>query len=107
MGRSCLPAAVQDAQPLEGQGAKRCLVRTALVALLSIERAGPVGPGDRLSGPFDKGLAQKRRALPAPMDPALVATALSDRCDARILLKIGRASKALALLTEGDQQARC
>ena len=40
------------------------------------------------------------------MDPACVSTALGNRCYARVFLNVCRAGKALALLSEGDQQAR-
>jgi hypothetical protein len=38
------------------------------------------------------------------VNPALVATAFGDRCNAGILLQFVRAGEALALLTEGGQQ---
>jgi hypothetical protein len=101
-----LPAAVQDANPLEGQGAQSSLVSGALRTLLLIERPGPVGVRDGLGGPLHKRLAQARGAVLTPVHPALVATTLGDGGGAGELLDAGRAVIARALLAEGRQQSR-
>src|SRR5262245_55278060 len=64
-----LPAAIQDADPLEGERTQCSLMRRALGTLLFVESSGPVGMRNRLGGPFDEGLAHERGALPAPVHP--------------------------------------
>ena len=56
--RACLPAAVEDADPLEGQCTHGGLMGTTLGALLPVVGADPKEFIDGLSCPFDKGLAQ-------------------------------------------------
>src|SRR6266567_945180 len=53
---SGLPAAIENTNPFESQGAHRCLVRASFVALLSIVGSGPEGAGNGGTRPFDKGL---------------------------------------------------
>src|SRR5450759_2983643 len=76
-----LPAAIQDTYPFVGKCAYGGLMSATLIAVLAVEGARPKGLVDRLGGPFDKGLTKKGGALPAPVHPALLAAALSDRCN--------------------------
>ena len=64
-----LPAAMQDAYPLEGQCTYRHLVAASLSALLPIVGTRPGGFVDGLCGPVNKGLAHEGRTLPAPVHP--------------------------------------
>ncbi len=82
VGSTRLPAAIQDAYPFVGKCADGGLMSATLIAVLSVKRARPKGLVDRLGGPFDKGLAKKGGALPAPVHPALLAAALRDRRNA-------------------------
>lgn len=77
VGTASLPAAIQYAYPFVGQSPHGGLMSTALIPVLAIERTGPEGFVDRLSGPFDEGLAKEGGALPAPMHPALLSATLS------------------------------
>ncbi len=100
-----MPAAVKNADPLEGQRTYRGLVGAALVALLPIVETSPEGFVNGLAGPFHKGLPDKRRALPAPVHPTLLATAFRDGCNAGVLLEFIGAHEALALFAEGREQS--
>ncbi len=106
VSRSGLPAAVEDPYPLERQCPDGGLIRTALCSLLPVVGARPERFFDGLARPFDEGLAQEFRALPAPVHPALLAAALGDRRDAGVLLQFISALEALTLLAECSQQAR-
>src|SRR5712691_2338962 len=97
VGGTRLPAAVKNADPLEGQGPHCSLMGASLGALLTIIGAGPEGLVNRLRRPFHKCLPQERGAPPAPVYPATVAAALGDRSDAGILLELVGAGEALAL----------
>src|ERR1700686_5342950 len=103
---SGLPAAVEDPYPLERQRPHGGLIRAALRSLLPVIGARPERFVDGLACPFDKGLAQEGRTLPAPVHPALLAAALGDRGDARVLLQFIGALEAVTLLAECSQQAR-
>src|SRR6202047_3663094 len=103
---SRLPAAVQDADPLERQGSHGDLVGAALRALLPVVGARPERPADRLASLLDERLPQEFRTLQAPVDPALLPAALGHRGNARVPLQFFCAAEALALFTEGSQQAR-
>jgi len=54
-----MPAAPEDANPLEGEGAQDGLVSNALGATALVEGLGPEGMGDSLAGPLDEGLAEE------------------------------------------------
>src|SRR6202521_287340 len=84
---SGLPAAVEDPYPLERQRPHGGLIRAALRSLLPVIGARPERFVDGLARPFNEGLAQECRALPAPVHPALLAAALGDRGDAGVLLQ--------------------
>ena len=71
-----------------------------------VEGAGPEGMGDGAGGPLDECLSEEGGAGPAPVDPMFVAAALSDGRDADALLDGGCVGEAVALLTEGGEQAR-
>src|SRR5450759_2441717 len=73
------PTAVQNPRPFERQSPYRGLMRGPLVALLAVVRARPERTRDGLAGPLNQCLAQKRRTLPPPMHPGLLATAFGDR----------------------------
>ena len=79
------PAAMEDADPLEGEGTQRCLMRAAAFAVALVEGFGPERARDGLAHPLDEGLALEGGAREAPVDPALVAAALGDGRDAYVL----------------------
>src|SRR6185295_6194021 len=81
------PAAMEDADPLEGESTKRCLMGAATLAVALVECFGPEGARDGLPYPLDEGLALESGAREAPVDPALVAAALGDRRDTHVLLQ--------------------
>ena len=99
-----LPAAIQDANPLERQRTHCGLMRATFVALLAIVGACPERFVDGLAGPFDKSLAHKGWTLPAPMDPTLLATAFGDGRNAGVFLQLVGVLEASAVLPEGDEQ---
>ena len=74
--------------------------------MLSLYRVPVCQQLDGLARPFDEGLAQERRALPAPVHPALLAAALGNRRDAGVLLQFISAFEAVTLLAKRSQQAR-
>ena len=78
VGGAVDPAAKEDADPLEGQGADGGVVGGALGAVAVVEGACPEGAPDGLSGPLDEGLAKELGTGPAPVDPVFVATALGE-----------------------------
>ena len=57
--RSVLPAAIDDADPLEGQRPQCSLAGGASVTLLVIEGLGPVTVRDRQGGELYEGLTQE------------------------------------------------
>jgi len=77
------------------------LVGAALGALLVVVGAGPERFIDRLAGPFDEGLTQERRTLPAPMYPALLAAAFRNGGDPGVFLKLLGPLEALAIFPTG------
>ena len=96
VGRAVHPAAVQDADPLEGERAQGRLVAHAAGPAALVEGLRPEGAREGLWDPFHEGLAQKGRAGPAPVDPGLVAASFGDGSDARVLLQRGGVGKARA-----------
>src|SRR5260370_18333908 len=83
---SRLPAAVQDADPLERQGSHGDLAGAALRALLPVVGARPERPADRLASPLDERLPQEFRTLQSPVDPALLPPPLAHRATPRLPL---------------------
>jgi hypothetical protein len=59
VGHAVEPAAVQDADPLEGQGTQGGLVSCTASAEGFIEGFGPEGARDGLGRPLDEGLADE------------------------------------------------
>ena len=100
------PAFPEDADPFEGQSADDGLVAFAAFFLLGIVSGGPGGIVEGLVGPFDKGLAEEARCVPTPVDPFAAATFLGNRGDAAEHLKVVWQREAVALGTEGNEQAR-
>jgi hypothetical protein len=70
------PAAVEDADPLEGESAKGSLVLHATSSAAGVEGVGPEGARDGLANPLDEGLAEEGGAPIAPVYRGLVAAAL-------------------------------
>jgi hypothetical protein len=99
------PAAVEDADPLEGESAESGLVPHAASLASGVEGAGPEGARDGLAHPFDEGLAEEGGTLIAPVDEGLVAAAFGDGGDAGVLLDRGGVWEALTALAEGDEEA--
>jgi hypothetical protein len=85
VGHAVGPAAVQDADPLEGQGTQGGLVSCTASPVGIIEDFGPKGARDGLGGPLDEGLEDEFAAKVASVHPGLVAAALlrSRSCSAR------------------------
>ena len=86
IGCPALPAAIQNADPFEGETANGDLMGFAFLPLLLIVGLGPERSGDRQGGPLDKGLTQEAGAAPAPVYPARVPTAFGDRGDPGVAL---------------------
>jgi hypothetical protein len=99
------PTAVDDAEPLESQGAKGGLVLHAASLARGLESVGPEGARDGLPDPFDESLSEEGGALIAPADGGLVASAFGDGGDASVLLERGGVREARAALAEGDEEA--
>ena len=81
-------------------------MRGALGLAALIERTRPERARDGLRDPFHERLALEGGAGPAPVHPALVAAALGHGRHAGVALERARGREALALLSEGDQEAR-
>jgi len=106
VGSVVCPAAVEDANPLEGEGAQSGLVAHAAGATAVVEGFRPERARDGLSNPLDEALADEGGAAPAPVDPSLVAAAFGDWGDAGVLLKCGGVWEAFPALAEGDEESR-
>ena len=106
VGHAVVPAAPEDADPLEGERPQDRLVVLARPLLLAVVGLGPRTFGHGLAGPFHEGLAQEDRGVPAPVDPELMTTLHFDRGDAGILLQAGRIGIAGPIRPEGDEQPR-
>ena len=76
-----LPEPEDDADPFKGQGAHGGVMGFTSGDELFIIGLGPDGVRDRMSGEFVKGLAEKLRATPAPMDSLALAAAIQHRGD--------------------------
>ena len=70
------PAAEDDADPFEGQGAHGAVMGFTLLALRLVEGFGPLGAMDRLAGELVKGLAEELWAKESAMYPAGFPTTL-------------------------------
>jgi hypothetical protein len=62
---------------------------------------------DGFSGPFDKRLSYKGRALPTPVNPGFLSATLSDGRDTAILLYFGGAVESIPVFTEGGKKSGC
>jgi hypothetical protein len=100
-----VPTAIEDTDPLKGQGAPSRLVRFPLVALLLGIDLGPEGMPDRFRSPFHERLAEERRTLQTPVHPGFLATAFRDRCETRIFLEVLGGGEAFPLCAEGHEEA--
>lgn len=80
-----LPAAKEDSDPLEGQGANGHLMRCPLRALLAVIAARPERSWYGLPGPFNERLPQKLVAEITLVHPCFLSTALGDWRDADVL----------------------
>lgn len=72
--------------------------------LLEVEGVGPSAVYDRLTGPFDEGLAQELGCGPPPMCPGLLAAFLPHGCHADIFLQGVGSGITLGQIAEGDEQ---
>src|ERR1700688_1147249 len=102
-GRREKPAVHTVAQP---QAAARLQAVLDLIEAHRQKWSLPAGARVVVSYEAGQGLAQECRALPAPVHPALLAAALGDRRDARVLLQFISALETVTLLAECSQQAR-
>jgi hypothetical protein len=76
------------------------------VAQRLIIGTGPEGVADGVGRPLDEGLAQKCRALPAPVDPGLVAAAFGHRGNPGVCLERISCGVAVAWFADGGEEAR-
>ena len=79
---------------------------TAFGPLLRIVGTRPERMADGFAGPFHEGLAQKLRALEAPVDPAHIPATLGDGRNSSILLKLSGRGIAFAWFAKGDEETR-
>jgi hypothetical protein len=105
VGDAVDPAAVEDADPLEGESAESGLVLHAASLASGVEGVGPERARDGLAYPLDEGLAEEGGALIAPVDGGFVAAAFGDGGNAGVLLDGGGVWEALTALAEGDEEA--
>ena len=71
-----------------------------------IQGFSPAAPVAGMTGKLVEGLAQKLRASPAPVHPALFAALLGDRRNAKQLLRLLGGLKAIPIRAKGRHQAR-
>src|SRR3989442_4380916 len=88
--------AVEDAHPLEGQGAHRRMVRFLLRALLVVISLRPGAERERAVCPFVEGLALKFRTSTPHVHPLRVSAGCFERSDAGKALQIRGRFKSLA-----------
>ena len=98
------PAAVENPDPLECQGAQGGLMGFAFGALLPVVGSRPERSGNSEGRPFDEGLSEEGGTLPTPVDPGGFAATFGDGRDADISLEAGGDGVTLALLTEGGHE---
>jgi hypothetical protein len=101
-----LPAAIEDPDPLERQGAGRGLMSAAFGPLLRIVGTCPERMTGGFVGPFHEGLTKELRALEPPVDPTRVPAAFGDGRNARILLELSGGGIAVALFAKSDEETR-
>src|SRR5688500_4639218 len=82
------PAMKQDPNPFESQDTKGRMVAFADTPQPLIQGFSPATPMTGMSGKLVEGLAQKLRASPTPVHPALFAALLGDRRNAKQLLDL-------------------
>jgi hypothetical protein len=103
--KASLPTAIEDADPCEGPGAHRRLVRVPLVALRLVIDVCPEGMPDRFRGPCHARLSEARRTLQTPVPPGLLAPAFCDWGEARLFLACLGGGAAFPLCAEGHEAA--
>ena len=101
-----LPAAPDDALPLEGQRPHGRVVVTALGALLQIIGRRPPAPQNAFLGILVEALLVELRTQIPPVNVTRAPAALGHRRDPRVLLQIRRRLEAFALGTHTGQQPR-
>src|SRR5207245_8767819 len=106
VGGTGFPAAIENANPLVGQGANGGMVRNAVLPLLLVISRRPERLFSGRIREFVKGLAQELGTGPAPVHPAHLAARRSDGSDARELLNLFGALIAVAVSAERGGQAR-
>src|SRR6516162_5007991 len=72
-------------------------------SLLFIVGFGPRTEHDRQAGPFDQGLTEKTRGVPAPMDPGSTAALFCDRGYPEVALHGSSIRENVPLGTKGSQ----
>ena len=107
VGDTVDPAAKEDSNPLECEGANGSVVGRPLCFVALVEGARPKRLWNGSGGPFDESPAQEFRASPAPVDPVGLATALSNGRNAGQLLNSSSGREAVALLAKGSEKTRC
>src|SRR5262249_59247132 len=89
------PAAKQDSDPLVCQSTNGGIVTLAAPPEEFVKRFGPLAPATRMIGEFLKRLSYEFRTRVSPMHENLLATLLSNRCDARQFLHFRRCLQPL------------
>ena len=102
--RAIVPTAPKDADPLKGEGADGDVMRFPMLPLLAIERPRPRAVKDGMMSKLVKGLPEKGRRGPPPMDLALSATTDRDRGNAGVRLHGRGRGKASAIGAECDEE---
>jgi hypothetical protein len=105
VGRSMLPTPKEDTDPFERQCPDGCLMGLSLLALFLVVNTCPEGMANGFGGPFYERLSQEGGALPAPMDPGIIAAAFCHRRDTSILLQFISGAVAVTLFAERKEEA--
>jgi hypothetical protein len=101
---ACAPAnTIQDATPLEGQGAHGCLGRLARGALRLVRDLGPAGMSGGFRRPLHKRLAQHLGTRETPVDPRVLPAAFRHGRHSRSFLEVLGRSGALSWCTKGPK----
>lgn len=104
VGSAIEPAAMKDANPLEGQRTDSGMMCFSTFDLEFIKGASPGGSAEGVMSELMEGLSEKGGASPSPMDPGGIAATLGDGGDAGVLLKVFREGETGAIGAEGGQK---
>src|SRR5882724_5263797 len=99
-----LPTAKEDANPLEGHGAHRCVMALAQASLMIVESTGPCRSGNRVRCELVKGLTKELRTSSSEVLRAAIAAGFGDWRDAAVGLQFTGVVEAFALCSKGGNQ---